>query len=153
MACSRRLHHQQPDKLLKIPKAPQVIVETLSDSQIKRVLSVIDCKKPKGFRDYCIILVLLNTGVRLSELVNLQIKDLDLERGFFKVMGKGARERLMPFGAKVQAALWKYVHRLRPEPFHPNIGNLFLRSGGRPLSWDSDIQAGQKLWSQGWNRG
>jgi len=52
-----------PAKLLKIPSAPQVIVETLTDSQIKRLLSVIDCKSPKGFRDYCIILVLLDTGV------------------------------------------------------------------------------------------
>ncbi len=72
----------------------------------------------------------------MSELVNLQIKDLDLERGFFKVMGKGARERLVPFGAKVQTALWKYIHKFRPEPFHPNIGNLFLRSDGWSLTCD-----------------
>jgi len=125
-----------PAQLVKIPRAPQTIVETLSDSQIKRLLSIVDFKSPKGFRDYCIILVLLDTGVRLSELVNLQIKDLDLERGVFKVMGKGARERLVPFGAKVQTTLWKYLHKFRPEPLHPNIGNVFLRSDGRPLSCD-----------------
>ncbi|MBC7264763.1 MAG: tyrosine-type recombinase/integrase [Chloroflexi bacterium] len=123
-------------RLLKIPSAPKVIVETLSDSQIKQLLSTVDCRTPRGFRDYCIILVLLDTGVRLSELVNLQLKDLDLERGVFKVMGKGAKERLVPFGAKVKTALWKYVHKFRPEPFHPNIGNLFLQSNGQPLTSD-----------------
>ena len=123
-----------PSRLLSIPKAPKVIVETLSDAQIKRLFSVIDRRSSKGFRDYCILLVLLDTGVRLSELVNLQVRDLDLERGFFKVMGKGARERLVPFGARVQTARWKYMHRFRPEPFHPNLGNLFLKSSGMPPS-------------------
>ena len=119
---------------MRIPKAPQVMIKTLGNSQIKALLSVVDRKRPKGFRDYCMVLVLFDTGVRLSELVNLQMKDLDLERGFFKVMGKGARERLVPFGAKVQTTLWKYIHRFRPEPFHPNAGNVFLRSDGRPLT-------------------
>lgn len=125
---------QDPGKLLKIPKAPHIMVETLSDAQIKRLFSVIGRKSEKGFRDYCILLVLLDTGVRLLELVNLQVRDLDLERGFFKVMGKGARERLVPFGARVQTALWKYMHRFRSEPFLPNIGNLFLKSSGMRLS-------------------
>lgn len=125
-----------PTRLLSIPKAPKVIVETLSDAQIKSLFSVIDRRSSKGFRDYCILLVLLDTGVRLSELANLQIRDLDLERGFFKVMGKGARERLVPFGARAQKALWRYIHRFRPEPLHPNIGDLFLRSNGTTLSSD-----------------
>jgi len=49
-------------------------------------------------------------------------------------MGKGSRERLVPFGAKVQRALWKYVHRFRPEPFHPNLSNLLLRTDGNAMS-------------------
>ena len=127
---------QSPAKLLKIPKAPRVLIATLSNSQIKRLLSVVDPRTAKGFRDYCIMIMLLDTGIRLSELVNLQMDNLDLERGVFKVMGKGDRERLVPFGAKVQMALWKYVHKYRPEPFHPNIHNLFLRANGSPLTSD-----------------
>ena len=80
---------RNPGKLLRIPKAPHIMVETLGDAQIKRLFSVIGRRSEKGFRDCCILLVLLDTGVRLSELVNLQVRDLDLERGFFKVMGKG----------------------------------------------------------------
>ena len=123
---------QNPAKLLKIPKAPRVLIATLSNSQIKRLLSVVDPRTARGFRDHCIMIVLLDTGIRLSELVSLQIDNLDLEQGVFKVMGKGARERLVPFGAKVQTALWKYVHKFKPEPFHPNIHNLFLRANGCP---------------------
>ena len=122
-----------PGRLLKIPKAPRMIVPTFSDSQLTRLLGVIDRKSAKGFRDYCMVLVLLDTGIRLSELANLQVTDLDLERGLFKVMGKGARERLVPFGAKVQTNLWKYLHHFRPEPAHPNIGNVFLCASGRPI--------------------
>ena len=125
-----------PGKLVKIPKAPKVIIETLTDSQIKSLLSTLDCKSSKGFRDYCMMLLLLDTGIRLSELANLQMTHVDMERSFFKVMGKGARERLVPFGAKVQMALWKYVHRFRPEPSHPNVKNVFLREDGHPLGSD-----------------
>jgi len=125
-----------PGKLVKIPKAPKVIIETLSDSQIRDLLSAVDQRGSKGCRDYCMMLLLLDTGIRLSELVNLQITHVDMERSFFKVMGKGARERLVPFGAKVQTALWKYVHRFRPEPSHPNVKNLFLREDGHPLGND-----------------
>jgi integrase/recombinase XerD len=122
-----------PGKLLKIPKAAQVIIETLKEDQIKRLLDVIDKRSANGFRDYCIVLMLLDTGIRLSELANLKINDVDLERSYFKVMGKGARERMVPFGAKVQTALWKYVKKFRPEPCHPNVVNLFLQHDGRPL--------------------
>jgi len=127
---------QNPAKLLKIPKAPRVLIATLSNSQIRRLLSVVDPRTARGFRDHCMMIVLLDTGIRLSELVGLRIDNLDLERGVFKVMGKGARERLVPFGAKVQTALWKYVHKFRPEPFHPNICNLFLRANGLALTSD-----------------
>ena len=125
-----------PGTLLKIPTAPRVIVDTFSDSQIKQLLSVIDRKNPKGFRDHCLVLVLLDTGARLSEIANLGVNNLELERGVFKVLGKGARERVVPFGAKVQKALWKYMHKFRPEPFHPNVDNVFLRANGKPLSSD-----------------
>jgi len=125
-----------PAKAIRIPKGTKAIVKALSDAQVSSLLSVIDLRSPKGFRDHCLLLVLLDTGIRLSELVNLQVKDIDLERGFFKVLGKGARERLVPFGAKVQTSLWKYLHKHRPRPFHPNVGNLFLRTDGQPLTPD-----------------
>ena len=125
-----------PGKLLKIPKAPKVIIETLSDAQIKDLLSTTDQRSPKGFRDHCMMLILLDTGIRLSELVNLQVDRVDLEKSLFKVMGKGARERLVPFGAKVQTSMWKYLQRYRPEPAHPISGTSSFDRNGYPLSND-----------------
>jgi len=125
---------ENPASRVKVPKAPQTIVPTLNESQVRRFLSVIDRSKPIGFRDYCIVLTLLDTGIRLSELVGLQLPDLDLEEGHFRVMGKGSKERMVPVGASLQKALWKYINRYRPEPIHPNVKALFLTRDGRGIS-------------------
>jgi site-specific recombinase XerD len=79
-------------RALRIPKAPDTIVQTFSDAQIKALLSVVNQRDHRGFRDYCVLIVLLDTGIRLSELVNLHLAEVDWERGVFKVMGKGAKE-------------------------------------------------------------
>ncbi len=126
-----------PTQLLKIPKAPKTIIQTFSDDQIHRLLKVIDQRSAVGFRDYCIILVFLDTGIRLSELVALELPDVHLGQAYFKVLGKGAKERIVPIGAHVQKALWKYIHQYRPEPFHPNVQNVFLTRVGRALSASS----------------
>ena len=123
-----------PASRVKIPKAPRIIVPTFNESQVRRFLSVIDRSKPIGFRDYCIVLTLLDTGIRSSELVGLELADLDLEEGHFKVLGKGSKERRVPVGSSLQKALWKYVNRYRPEPVHTNVKALFLTCHGRPVS-------------------
>ena len=127
---------ENPAERLKIPKAPKVIVETLTESQVRKFLAVINRKSGEGFRNYCIALVLLDTGIRLSELANLMLSDVHLDQAYFKVMGKGAKERVVPIGANVQKASWKYIHQRRPEPIHPNITNLFLTRDGRALKGD-----------------
>ncbi len=135
-AAREELLSANPAKQVRIPKAPHVLIATLSDEQVQRLFAMVDQRSAIGFRDYCILLMLLDTGIRLSELVQLQVTNLDLERGFFKVLGKGARERLVPFGAKVQKVVWKYLHQFRPEPMHPNIHTLFLRSDGQEITRD-----------------
>lgn len=125
---------ENPASRVKIPRAPQTIVPTLNESQVRRFLSVIDRSKPIGFRDYCMVLTLPDTGIRLSELVGLQLPDLDLEEGHFRVMGKGSKERMVPIGASLQKALWKYINRYRPDPTRPNVRALFLTRDGRAIS-------------------
>lgn len=109
-------------------------MKTLSDDQVQRLLAVIDTRRMNGFRDLCILLLLLDTGIRLSELVNLQLPNVELERGEIKVRGKGDKERIVPIGANVQKALWKYARRFRPQPAHSNVKNLFLSARGYGLS-------------------
>ncbi len=128
------LIQENPTALVKVPKAPKEIVQTFSPAQVKALLSVIDTSTPTGFRDYCMVLTLLDTGVRLSELAILQLPALDLEQAHFRVIGKGAKERIVPLGASLQKMLWKYVHRFRPEPVHPSIRVLFLTRDGRAIA-------------------
>jgi len=129
--------NDNPMKLVKIPKASKIIVETLTERQIRRLLKAIDCTTPLGFRDRCIILILLDTGIRLSELAGLTINDVDLESGELKVTGKGQKQRLVPIGANVQKALWKYLNKYRPDPAYPSIDSLFLNRMCMPMSPDS----------------
>jgi len=65
--------------------------------------------RPTAARDRAIVLLLLDTGIRVSELCALRIKDIDLGNGRIKVFGKGARERLLPIGTRTRKALWRYL--------------------------------------------
>ena len=101
---------------LKQPKAPKKLKDPLTDAEVAVILSSIDTQASWGARNSTIVLLLLDTGLRLSELVTLETKNLHLEEGYVKVMGKGQKERIAPFGNSAQKALMKYIFHFRPEP-------------------------------------
>ena len=77
--------------------------------------------------------MLLDTGMRLAELIGLRMDDVDLRNRALKVLGKGAKERRLPIGKRLLAALWKYqLHR--PQPATGAIDNFFLTRDGWPLN-------------------
>ena len=125
-----------PFNRVKIPRPPRKVIPTFSDSQIQQLLNVIDTVTPGGYRDYAIILTLLDTAMRVSELCTLKLDNLWLEDGMVKVWGKGNKERLIPIGKQVQRLLWRYINRYRPEPARANTDFLFLTVDGRPLTKD-----------------
>jgi len=90
----------------------------------------------EGYRNYTIILTLLDTGLRVSELCHLKLQSVWLEDGILKALGKGNKERLIQIGKQVQRLLWRYINRSRPEPAMPNYDFLFLTREGRPLTKD-----------------
>ena len=77
---------------------------------------------------------MLDTGLRVNELINLMMDNVWLEEGLIKVLGKGNKERLVPIGKQIRKLLWRYITRYRPEPARPNLNNLFLNRDGRPLT-------------------
>ena len=79
-----------------------------------------------GARDECLLTLMLDAGLRSNEVVTLQEGDVHLEEGYLKVMGKGQKERLVPFGSASQKAMLKYLYHFRPEPAHDGIKNFFL---------------------------
>ena len=123
-----------PFAKVRIPKAPQKVIPTFSESQIQALLGVIHTPTPVGFRDWTMVLTLLDTGLRASELVGLTVKNVNLDDGIVKVYGKGAKERIVPIGARVQKAIWKYLQRYRPQPANPRCANLFLTRSGEPIT-------------------
>ena len=122
-----------PFSKLKIPKPPKKVIATFSESQFELLLGVIT-NSAEGYRDMVIMLLLLDTGLRVNELIGLKIDDVWLEEGIIKVLGKGSKERLVPIGKQIRKLLWRYISQYRPEPARPNLANLFLTWDGRPLS-------------------
>ncbi|MCK4369130.1 MAG: tyrosine-type recombinase/integrase [Dehalococcoidales bacterium] len=125
-----------PFDRVKIPRPIRKVIPTFSDSQIRQLLNVIDTRAPEGYRNYTIILTLLDTGLRVSELCNLKLDNVWLEDGMLKVLGKGNKERLIPIGKQVQRLLWRYINRYRPEAVTANSNFVFLTKDGRPLTKD-----------------
>jgi len=123
-----------PFAKLRIPKPPKKIIPTFSESQIEVLLGVIYIVTAEGFRDWTMILTLLDTGLRASELAGLRLEDINLEDGVLKVNGKGGKERMVPIGARVQRAMWKYLQRYRAQPANPLCSHLFLTRSGEPLT-------------------
>ncbi len=119
---------------LKLPKVPIKVIQTFTDEQLQSLFNAIDQKAPQGLRDYVVILLLLDTGVRSSELSNLTLSDVNLKNRTLKVLGKGNKERMVPIGARLQAALWKYINKHRVQPAMPRIENVFLTHEGYPLA-------------------
>jgi site-specific recombinase XerD len=127
---------ENPFDRLKIPKAPKKVIPTFSKEQLQQIFDAVDTASSVGYRDYTIMLVLLDTGIRCSELNGLRLGDVNLESRLLRVWGKGSKERLVPIGARVQKAIWKYINRYRPEPATPRYEQAFLTRDGRPLTKD-----------------
>jgi integrase/recombinase XerC len=81
-----------------------------------------------------IIVVMLDTGLRLSEITNLKLDDSHIDEGYLKVMGKGAKERIVPIGRLAEKLLQRYVFHFRPGPIRLDNNNLFLTLDGYPIS-------------------
>jgi len=118
---------------LKLPKTPKKIISTFSQEQIQQMLGSIDRTTKRGFRDVTIVLLFLDTGIRLSELADLQIDGIDFLRSCLIVNGKGDKERIVPFGSQVRRYLRRYIIHIRPEPDCPHVSQLFLTDDGFPL--------------------
>lgn len=100
---------------LQKPKVPFRVMEVLRDEETRRLLACPDPNTATGGRDLAILVLFLDTGLRLSELVELPVDDVHLEEGWLKVFGKGGKERIVPFGARAAKVLGRYLSFYRPD--------------------------------------
>jgi site-specific recombinase XerD len=122
-----------PFARVKIPKVPKKVITPFTEEQIQSLLQAIDISGVAGLRNYAMVLMFLDTGMRLGELTGLKKNDVDLKNKTVKVFGKGAKERRLPIGKRLLAALWKY-QLYRPQPATGSIDNFFLTQDGWPLT-------------------
>ena len=132
---------KNPMTLIESPKKEHRLPESLTLDEVEAILMAPDTETNIGIRDRAIFETLYATGLRVSELVNLQIKDLHLDLGFVQTLGKGNKERMVPLGD--EAAFWiqKYLDQVRfqwagknPKPradylFLTRRGQGFTRQG------------------------
>jgi integrase/recombinase XerD len=100
-----------PAVRLAKPKVSQKVVTTFTPEHLDKLLATCDTSTQKGFRDYVMLLVLLDTGMRVSEFCNLRLSDVHPH--YVKVFGKGRKEREIGLHPEVSKLLWKYIHKYR----------------------------------------
>jgi site-specific recombinase XerD len=108
---------ESPMRKMKPPKVPEVPVPVLSDDQLRRLLAAAEGRDWEARRDSAVLRLFLDSGMRLSELANLEIGDIDLDARVAIVVGKGRRPRACPFGAKTATALDRYLHLRARDPY------------------------------------
>ncbi len=121
-------------KNLKLPKAPAKMMEPLTPEEIHKITSTIKTTLSTGARNHAILVLALDTGLRASEMAGIRLGRLNLETGYVKVMGKGAKERITPFGKFAERTLWHYINKVRPKPVNSDCDNLFLSRDGKPIT-------------------
>ena len=120
------------------PKLPRSLPRPLTVDEVTRLLEAPDPATPVGIRDRAILELLYGAGLRISELVGLDVDDVDLDRGSVRVLGKGGKEREVPLGRYGREAVEAYVTRTRPEfASAKSRGALFLNQRGGRLTRQS----------------
>ena len=102
----------------------------MSESEVEKLLNSPDASKDIEQRDKAMIEMLYATGMRISELVNLKITDIDMNRSVIKVRGKGSKERLIPFGESASEALFNYL-KIRKDSSSEEV---FISNRGRKIT-------------------
>jgi site-specific recombinase XerD len=116
---------------LKRPKLPDTMIEVLTDQEVNKILADINPNCFLGGRLYTMILLMLDTGVRASELLGMKVEDVDLNNGRVKVLGKGKKERFVPFGGTTKKALLRYMNLYMPQ----GSNLVFTSLEGKPLTY------------------
>lgn len=121
-----------PEAVVKPPRPPRILPRTLSEHQVEALLEAPDTNQPLGVRDRAWIELLYASGLRVSELAELPALSVYLDEGFLKVVGKGRKERLIPFGTSAEQWIRRWL-LLRPG-FKPRGAELFVGQRGEGLT-------------------
>lgn len=132
---SERVRADDPSALLDPPRQGTRLPATLSETMVERLLAAPDTGTALGLRDRAMLELMYASGLRVSELVNLVLPRLNLQRGLVQILGKGGKERLVPMGEIAQDWLQRYLRESRPELARGAAGDpVFLSRLGAPMT-------------------
>jgi integrase/recombinase XerD len=124
--------------VLDSPKLWKHLPDTLSLSEVEQILKQPNLRKWMGIRDKAALELMYATGLRVSELVNLEVDNINFDIGFVRCIGKGNKERIIPVGKQAQEALSRYIEKVRPKLLKGSPAKgLFLSRLGKKMSRQS----------------
>ncbi len=123
-----------PIAYINNPKLPQYLPNTLSEKQVEALLAAPNDSDPIQLRDKAMLELLYATGIRVSELVNLQMHEMGLMQGVIRITGKGGKERLVPMGEEALDCLQEYLKNGRPDLLKKPINTVFPSLRGQTMT-------------------
>lgn len=138
-----------PTRIIDLPKSGLKLPDVLSFEEVENLLNTPDLNKPTEARDAAMIELLYAAGLRVSELVNLKLQDVNLEACFVRVFGKGSKERVVPIGLYAKEKIDYYIKTFRAKLLK-NVASphLFVARAGKPMTrqgfWKLLRKYGQK---------
>ena len=134
--CQLRITENDPSELLVPPRLTRKIPTTLLVEEVDKIIQAVDLTKKYALRDQAILSLLYASGIRVTELVDLKLKNLMMDDGLIRVFGKGRKERIVPIGKIALSFLTLYLKELRPSNSRKgkSQGILFLNHRGGKLT-------------------
>ncbi len=132
---NEKLISANPLKNVDIPKTGLSLPKFLTVQEVSDLLDAPDTKKPKELRNLAMMELMYGSGLRVSELIFLKLQDINLDANFVRVMGKGSKERIIPFGAPAGTVTRKWIKEGRPALLK-NLSTpyLFFARAGKPIT-------------------
>ena len=112
--CQDKQFQDNPAEILETPKRWRKLPDVLSSEDVDNLLKCPDLESVLGLRDKAMLEILYASGLRVSELINLQVSQLDMQVGYLRTLGKGSKERIVPIGAMAKSAVENYILNSRP---------------------------------------
>jgi integrase/recombinase XerD len=128
------LRADDPSELIETPKQEKVLPAVLAPDEVDRFLASIDATTPRGLRDRALFELIYSCGLRISEAADLSFDRLFLKERVIRVIGKGRKERLVPFGEEAADWLSRYLEEGRPALAKSRSDRVFLNQAGKGIS-------------------
>jgi integrase/recombinase XerD len=130
-----KILRNDPARLIDLPKSGLKLPHVLSREEIELLLKAPDIRKPIGVRDAAMLELLYAAGLRVSELINLKLQDINLEAGFVRIFGKGSKERIVPIGSHAREKVRTYLKAVRSRRLkQTTTPYLFIARAAKPMT-------------------